>query len=135
MSQATRAKQDNGKEKEKSAKVEDKKNGSKPQAAKPRAEKSLSEKQPEGGGSANQLNVAQLARKKIADLLVIAEEMKLESLAGLRKQEIIVKLLEGQAKRNGTIFDEGVLEVMPDGFGFLRSQSYNYLPGPDDIYV
>jgi len=140
MSPVTRAKQDNGKEKEKEkkdkpVKVEDKKNGAKPQAEKAPVEKPQAEKPQGGSGSAKQLNVAQLARKKISELLVIAEEMNLESLSGLRKQEIIVKLLEGQAKRNGTIFDEGVLEVLPDGFGFLRSSSYNYLPGPDDIYV
>jgi transcription termination factor Rho len=136
MSQTTRAKKDNGKEKdskEKSSKVEEKAGGARAQKAengsKPQAEKNAS------GGSAKQLNVAQLTRKKIAELLEIASELGLEGLSGLRKQELIVKLLEGQAKRNGTIFDEGVLEVLPDGFGFLRSSSYNYLPGPDDIYV
>jgi len=68
-------------------------------------------------------------------LIKMADEMKLDPVAGLRKQELIVKILEAQAKSNGTIFDEGVLEVLPDGFGFLRSPDYNYLPGPDDIYV
>jgi transcription termination factor Rho len=82
-----------------------------------------------------QLDVSALSKRTIADLLKLGDEMKLEGLAGLRKQELIVKILEGQAKRNGTIFDEGVLEVLPDGFGFLRSPDYNYLPGPDDIYV
>ncbi|MDD5658044.1 MAG: transcription termination factor Rho [Elusimicrobia bacterium] len=56
-------------------------------------------------------------------------------MSGLRKQEIIAKILEGQLKANGMIYDEGVLEVLPDGFGFLRSPEYNYLPGPDDIYI
>ena len=82
-----------------------------------------------------QLDVSALSKRTIADLLKLGEEMKLEGISGLRKQELIVKLLEGQAKRNGTIYDEGVLEVLPDGFGFLRSPDYNYLPGPDDIYV
>ena len=82
-----------------------------------------------------QLDVSQLSKMKIAELMRMAEEMKLEGVSGLRKQELIVKILEGQAKRNGTIYDEGVLEILPDGFGFLRSPDYNYLPGPDDIYV
>ncbi|MEK7656659.1 MAG: Rho termination factor N-terminal domain-containing protein, partial [Elusimicrobiota bacterium] len=68
-----------------------------------------------------QLNVSALAKKTIADLMKIADEMALEGVSGLRKQELIVKILEGQAKRNGTIYDEGVLEILPDGFGFLRS--------------
>ncbi|HBL15244.1 MAG: transcription termination factor Rho [Elusimicrobia bacterium GWA2_69_24] len=81
------------------------------------------------------MDVSQLSKFKISDLIKIAEKMNIEGLTGLRKQELILKILEGQAKRNGTIFDEGVLEVLPDGFGFLRSPEYNYLPGPDDIYV
>ncbi|TBR18860.1 transcription termination factor Rho [bacterium] len=81
------------------------------------------------------LDVNQLAKKKIPELIKLAEEMKLEAISGLRKQELIVKILEGQAKSNGAIFDTGVLEVLPDGFGFLRSPDYNYLAGPDDIYV
>ena len=95
-----------------------------PTSAKPQA--------PEGS---RQLDVPQLSKKTIAELTKMADEMKLEGISGLRKQEIIVKILEGQAKRNGTIYDEGVLEVLPDGFGFLRAPDYNYLPGPDDIYV
>ncbi|MFC1679544.1 transcription termination factor Rho [Elusimicrobiota bacterium] len=87
---------------------------------------------PQGG---KQMDVTQLSKNKIAELIKIAEDMKIEAISGLRKQELIVKILETQAKRNGTIYDEGVLEVLPDGFGFLRSPSYNYLPGPDDIYV
>jgi len=88
---------------------------------------------PQGEGA--KLEVSVLSKKTIADLLKLGSEMKLEGLSGLRKQELIVKILEGQAKRNGTIFDEGCLEILPDGFGFLRSPDYNYLPGPDDIYV
>ncbi|MBI5596426.1 MAG: transcription termination factor Rho [Elusimicrobia bacterium] len=81
------------------------------------------------------MDVNQLAKKKIPELIKLAEEMRLEAISGLRKQELIVKILEGQARANGVIYDEGVLEVLPDGFGFLRSPDYNYLPGPDDIYV
>ncbi|MFH1725703.1 MAG: transcription termination factor Rho [Elusimicrobiota bacterium] len=87
------------------------------------------------GPAGMQLDVTELSKKKISELIKMAEEMKLESIAGLRKQELIVKILEGQAKRHGTIYDEGVLEILPDGFGFLRSPDYNYLAGPDDIYV
>ncbi|MBI3296757.1 MAG: transcription termination factor Rho [Elusimicrobia bacterium] len=81
------------------------------------------------------LDVNVLGKKKIPELLKLAEEMRLEAINGLRKQELIAKILEGQARANGVIYDEGVLEVLPDGFGFLRSPDYNYLPGPDDIYV
>ncbi|MDE2511626.1 MAG: Rho termination factor N-terminal domain-containing protein, partial [Elusimicrobia bacterium] len=81
------------------------------------------------------LETAELAKKTIAQLTAIATELKLEGVSGLRKQELIAKIVEGQLKANGMIFDEGVLEILPDGFGFLRSQDYNYLPGPDDIYM
>ena len=84
---------------------------------------------------ANQMDVAALAKVTIPELQKVARELKLEGTDGLRKQELIAKIIEGQAKQNGAIYDEGVLEVLPDGFGFLRSASYNYLPGPDDIYV
>ena len=85
--------------------------------------------------SAKQLDVTQLSKLTIAELSVIAKELKLDGVSGLRKQEMIAKILEGQLKANGMIYDEGVLEVLPDGFGFLRSQEYNYLSGPDDIYI
>ncbi|MBI4676809.1 MAG: transcription termination factor Rho [Elusimicrobia bacterium] len=81
------------------------------------------------------LDVTQLTKMTIADLNAIARDLRLEGVSGLRKQEMIAKILEGQLKANGMIYDEGVLEVLPDGFGFLRSQEYNYLPGPDDIYI
>ncbi|MBI4425036.1 MAG: transcription termination factor Rho [Elusimicrobia bacterium] len=81
------------------------------------------------------MDVAALSKQTIADLQKVARELRLEGTDGLRKQELIAKIIEGQAKQNGAIYDEGVLEVLPDGFGFLRSASYNYLPGPDDIYV
>jgi len=81
------------------------------------------------------LETAELAKKTIAQLAAIAAELKLEGVSGLRKQELIAKIVEGQLKANGMIYDEGVLEVLPDGFGFLRSPDYSYLPGPDDIYM
>jgi len=81
------------------------------------------------------LETSELAKKTIAQLSAIAHELKLDGVSGLRKQELIAKIVEGQLKANGMIFDEGVLEVLPDGFGFLRSPDYSYLPGPDDIYM
>jgi transcription termination factor Rho len=81
------------------------------------------------------LETAELAKKTIAQLSAIAASLKLEGVSGLRKQELIAKIVEGQLKANGMIFDEGVLEVLPDGFGFLRSPDYSYLAGPDDIYM
>ncbi|MDX6770232.1 MAG: transcription termination factor Rho [Elusimicrobiota bacterium] len=81
------------------------------------------------------LETAELAKKTIAQLNAIAAQLKLEGLSGLKKQELIAKIVEGQLKANGMIYDEGVLEILPDGFGFLRSSEYSYLPGPDDIYM
>ncbi|HEX4047466.1 MAG TPA: transcription termination factor Rho [Elusimicrobiota bacterium] len=81
------------------------------------------------------LETAELAKKTIAQLSAIAAELKLEGVSGLRKQELIAKIVDGQLKANGMIFDEGVLEILPDGFGFLRSPDYSYLAGPDDIYM
>ncbi len=81
------------------------------------------------------LETAELAKKTIAELSALAKELQLDGVSGLRKQELIAKIVEGQLKANGMIFDEGVLEVLPDGFGFLRSPDYSYLPGPDDIYM
>jgi transcription termination factor Rho len=81
------------------------------------------------------LNIAELKAKTIRELCEYAESLGIEGVAGLRKQDLIFAVLEGQAGRNGLIFNEGVLEILPDGYGFLRSPGYNYLPGPDDIYV
>ncbi len=81
------------------------------------------------------LETAELAKKTIAQLTAIAAELKLDGVSGLRKQELIAKIVDGQLKANGMIFDEGVLEILPDGFGFLRSPDYSYLAGPDDIYM
>ncbi len=81
------------------------------------------------------LNLVELKSKNIKELLSIAREFNIEGASSMRKQELIFSLLEAQAQRNGLIYGEGVLETLPDGFGFLRAQTYNYLPGPDDIYV
>ncbi|MFN3413686.1 MAG: Rho termination factor N-terminal domain-containing protein, partial [Thermoanaerobaculum sp.] len=71
----------------------------------------------------------------IGQLTDIARELGVENPAGMRKQELIFKILQAQTEREGLIFGEGVLEILPDGYGFLRAPDYNYLPGPDDIYV
>src|SRR5213596_1061449 len=83
----------------------------------------------------NGMNLSELKEKTISDLNTIARELNVQSVGGLRKQELIFKILQAQAEKDGLIYAEGVLEVLPDGFGFLRAPDYNYLPGPDDIYV
>ncbi len=72
---------------------------------------------------------------KISELTQMAKKFKIEGAAGMRKQELIFALLQAHIEKNGSIYGVGTLEILPDGFGFLRSPSYNYLPGPDDIYV
>jgi transcription termination factor Rho len=81
------------------------------------------------------INLRDLKQKKIADLASLAKELSVEGAANMRRQELIFSILQAQAEKNGVIFGEGVLEILPDGFGFLRAPDYNYLPGPDDIYV
>jgi transcription termination factor Rho len=81
------------------------------------------------------MDVSVLSKLAMAELIGIAKNFKLDSVAGLRKQELIARIFEAQTKENKLIYDEGVLEILPDGFGFLRSTNYNYLPGPDDIYI
>ena len=81
------------------------------------------------------LDLAALKEMNIAQLTEQAKELKIEGTANLRKQELIFKILQGQAEKSGLIFSEGVLETLPEGFGFMRAPEYNYLPGPDDIYV
>src|SRR5207247_4534678 len=85
--------------------------------------------------AAGGMNLSELKEKSIPDLNGIAREMNIQNVGGLRKQELIFKILQSQAEKDGLIYAEGVLEVLPDGFGFLRAPDYNYLPGPDDIYV
>ncbi len=81
------------------------------------------------------MNLTELKEKPIDDLNEIARELKIEGASNLRKQELIFAILQAQSEKNGTIYGEGVLETLQDGFGFLRSPDYNYLPGPDDIYI
>jgi transcription termination factor Rho len=81
------------------------------------------------------MNIVELKDKAISELAALAREYNVPSAGGLRKQELIFKILESHTKKNGQIYGDGVLEILPDGFGFLRAPSYNYLPGPDDIYV
>ncbi|MBM4288714.1 MAG: transcription termination factor Rho [Deltaproteobacteria bacterium] len=81
------------------------------------------------------MNLTELKEKKIGELTGLAREFNIEGAAGLRKQELIFAILQAQTEKNGFIYGEGVLEILPDGFGFLRCPDYNYLPGPDDIYV
>jgi len=81
------------------------------------------------------LNIIELKEKSIGDLARIAKELNVAGSSGLRKQELIFKILQAQTEASGLIFSEGVLECLPDGFGFLRAPDYNYLAGPDDIYV
>jgi transcription termination factor Rho len=81
------------------------------------------------------MEIVELKSKKISELTKMAQELNVSGASGLKKQELIFRILEEQTKQEGLIFAEGVLEVLPDGYGFLRSPDYNYLPGPDDIYV
>ena len=98
---------------------------------------------PEGGGRPDQqrqgrgpgLNITELKDKSIQQLTQIAKDLNVAGATGMRKQELIFQILKAQTEQSGFIFSEGVLEVLPDGFGFLRAPDYNYLPGPDDIYV
>ena len=81
------------------------------------------------------LNIAELKEMSIQKLTQIAKDLNVAGATGMRKQELIFQILKAQTEQSGYIFSEGVLEVLPDGFGFLRAPDYNYLPGPDDIYV
>jgi len=81
------------------------------------------------------VDLAELKTKTIPELQSVAQELNLTGLSGLRKQELIFRILGAQTEKNGLIFGQGVLEILPEGYGFLRSPEYNYLPSPDDIYV
>ncbi len=81
------------------------------------------------------MNLNELKEKSIGDLTKIAKGLNVEGFSVMRKQELIFAVLQAQAEKDGNIYGAGVLEILPDGFGFLRTPSYNYLPGPDDIYV
>jgi transcription termination factor Rho len=81
------------------------------------------------------MTIAELKEKNITELSRIARSLEIQGASGLRKQDLIFRILQAQSEKEGHIFAEGVLEILPDGYGFLRSPDYNYLPGPDDIYV
>src|SRR4029079_7632790 len=93
-----------------------------------------------GPGRANtsrqtRLNITDLKNKSIQELTQIAKDLNVGGATGMRKQDLIFQILKAQTEKSGFIFSEGGLEVLPGGFGFLRAPDYNYLPGPDDIYV
>jgi len=81
------------------------------------------------------MNLNDLKEKKISELIAMANSLNIEGASGMRKQELIFALLQAELEKNGQIYGEGVLEKLPDGFGFLRAPDFNYLPGPDDIYI
>ena len=88
-----------------------------------------------GGEPPPTMNLTELKKKDISSLIKIAKDYDIENANGMRLQELIFALLQSQTRRNGIVYGSGVLETLPDGFGFLRAPDYNYLPGPDDIYV
>jgi transcription termination factor Rho len=92
---------------------------------------------PRRGGESrgNIMNLRDLKEMKIADLIEISKGFNVEGAAGMKRQDLIFALLNAQTDKSGQIFGDGILEILPDGFGFLRAPDYNYLPGPDDIYV
>ena len=98
----------------------------------PMSKKFVATDRPEGAVT---MDIAQLKEMNIAALTQVAKDLNLQGASGMRKQELIFKILQAQTEKSGFIFSEGVLETLPDGFGFLRAPDYNYLPGPDDIYV
>ncbi len=81
------------------------------------------------------MDISELKSKKIVELNEIAKDLNISGYSDLRKQELILKFWKSQTAKDGLTFSKGVLEVLPDGYGFLRSSDYNYLPSPDDIYV
>ena len=81
------------------------------------------------------MNIEELKSRTISELTHIAKDLKIQGHSGLRKQDLIFRILEAKTEKDGLMFGQGVLEILPDGFGFLRAPTYNYLPGPDDIYV
>jgi transcription termination factor Rho len=110
-----------------------------PQADTPTPQPEEAAKPAGGNGSQKRsgegLNIAELKEMSIQKLTQIAKDLNVAGATGMRKQELIFQILKAQTEQSGFIFSEGVLEVLPDGFGFLRAPDYNYLPGPDDIYV
>src|SRR3984957_10899186 len=84
---------------------------------------------------ASSLNIAKLQAMSMTELNSMARELSVENFGTMRKHEVIFHILQKNAERAGVLFSEGVLEILPEGFGFLRSQSFNYLPCPEDIYI
>src|SRR5512139_399772 len=91
--------------------------------------------EPEPLSKEGALNLKTLKEKKINELAQIAKSFNVEGASNMRKQELIFAILGAQTEQSGFVYGEGVLEILPDGFGFLRAPDYNYLPGPDDIYI
>ena len=81
------------------------------------------------------VEIGKLKEMKVSELNKLAKELNVNGISGVRKQDMIFKILQAQAEKDGLMFGEGVLEILSDGFGFLRSPNYNYLPCPDDIYI
>ncbi len=81
------------------------------------------------------LDLAQLKEMPIGELASVAKDLEIPGALNMKKQELVFQILRAQAEKLGLIFSEGVLEILPEGFGFLRAPEYCYLPGPDDIYV
>ncbi|HPP06886.1 MAG TPA: Rho termination factor N-terminal domain-containing protein, partial [Syntrophorhabdaceae bacterium] len=81
------------------------------------------------------MHLNEMKRKKIGELTNLARSLNIENAAGLKKQELIFAILQALLDKNESVYGEGVLEVLPEGFGFLRSPDANYMPGPDDIYI
>lgn len=115
-----------------------------PQQGQPQAEHAPDQSQPTVAESAEEpsnssphvkVDIEELKKNSIAELSATAKELEIENYSNLRKQDLIFAILQADARRSGELYGEGVLETLPDGFGFLRSADYNYLPGPDDIYV
>ena len=104
-----------------------------PQTAEPPRRRRPGSRPPRRAGEG--LNITDLKDMSIQKLTQIAKDLNVAGATGMRKQELIFQILKAQTEQSGFIFSEGVLEVLPDGFGFLRAPDYNYLPGPDDIYV
>src|SRR3972149_3141539 len=92
-------------------------------------------KVPRGEPKTKALNIAELKEMNISALAKVAKDLGVAGATGMRKQELIFKILQAQTEQSGLIFSEGVLECLPDGFGFLPAPAYHHLPGPDDIYV
>src|SRR5438132_3098408 len=101
----------------------------------PAREQRPGSRRPEQTQAAETLDIRVLKEMKLPDLSKLAKDLGVENATGMRKQDLIFSVLQAQTEKSGLIFSEGVLECLPDGFGFLRAPEYNYLPGPDDIYV